>query len=254
MEEGVGHWLWRNGRDQIMEEGKMIRRLCGYQVKIKINAFRLRGRVATVGRKLGVGGALVARRLGVDEGISGLDSDEEDFESGTPPEGGKPGVQKLGIGDALGGCRVDKDYGGFDTEPAKKDLQASSSEKSIPDPGKGKKPISPFALAKASEVKALLNSDLNHHYSIAKLARKVGTNAKTLQDGFKQLFGETIFEYGQGLRLEHGKKLISETELGIQEIAEACGYAEQANFTAAFRKRFGVAPGVWRKGGKSEFL
>jgi AraC-like DNA-binding protein len=50
--------------------------------------------------------------------------------------------------------------------------------------------------------------------------------------------------------LEHGKKLLRATDQSIQEISEACGYAEQANFTAAFRKKYGVAPGVWRKGGK----
>ncbi len=240
----------------------MIRRLCGYQVKIKINAFRLRGGVVLVGRKLGIGAVLGGGRLGVDMGISGLEADEAGLEAGSMLAGRKlgnsgaaesdlqvrSGRQMLENGGCSGGRRNNEDYGGFNMEPAEGDLQASFSDQVVPDPRKGKKPISHFALEKAAEVKVLLNSDLSHHYPIGKLARKVGTNAKTLQDGFKQLFGKTIFEYGQGLRLEHGKKLLSETDLGIQEIAEACGYAEQANFTTAFRKRFGVVPGGWRKG------
>lgn len=216
----------------------MIRRLCGYQVKIKVNAFRLRAGVVLAGRK-----------LGMDAGIPGLASGEEGLQAGRSASGPAPGGQRLGIGGGSGGRRIDEDYGGLNMGPAEGGLQISSSEKTVTDPGKVKKPISPFALEKAAEVKALLGSDLSHHYSIGKLARKVGTNAKTLQDGFKQLYGKTIFEYGQGLRLEYGKKLLAESDLGIQDIAEACGYAEQANFTAAFRKRFGVAPGGWRKGG-----
>lgn len=116
-------------------------------------------------------------------------------------------------------------------------------------PDSGKKPISPFALEKAGELKALLLSDLRHHYSLKALARKLGTNAKTLQEGFKQRYGITIFAFGQDLRLEHGKKLLSEGNLSLQEIAEACGYPEQTNFGVAFKKKFGVGPGVWRKGG-----
>jgi AraC-like DNA-binding protein len=39
-----------------------------------------------------------------------------------------------------------------------------------------------------------------------------------------------------------------ETDLGIQEIAEACGYTEHTNFTVAFKKKYGEGPGMWRKG------
>jgi len=88
------------------------------------------------------------------------------------------------------------------------------------------------------------------HHSIAQLARKVGLNSRTLQDSFKHLYGAGIFEYRLELRLSLGKRLLSETSMGIQEIAEACGYVEHTNFTVAFRKRFGVVPGRWRRLGK----
>ncbi len=112
-----------------------------------------------------------------------------------------------------------------------------------------KKTASPFALEKAAEVQAIIQADLRHHFSIPQLARKVGTNAKSLQDAFKQLYGKTIFIYGQELRLEHGKTLLQDPKLGIQEIAEECGYPDHSNFTKAFKKKFGVVPGRWRKGG-----
>ena len=63
-----------------------------------------------------------------------------------------------------------------------------------------------------------------------------------------QLYEKAIFEYRQDLRLEQGKMLLEETAMGIQEIAEVCGYMKHTNFTVAFRRKFGVVPGVWRKG------
>jgi AraC-like DNA-binding protein len=65
---------------------------------------------------------------------------------------------------------------------------------------------------------------------------------------FKELHGVTLFAFGRGLRLDHGQQLLLDTRLTVREIAEQCGYPEQANFTAAFRKRFGVAPSQLRIG------
>src|SRR5665213_2396548 len=168
----------------------MIRRWCGYQVQIKMRAFR-------VNRRLGGAAFQIPAKVS-----AALD----------------PGVSNPTLPDASSMVQ--------------------------------QKPVSPFALEKAAEVKAILLADLRHHFTIKQLARKVGTNPKTLQDGFKELYELTIFAYGQELRLEHGKKLLSDPALGIQEIAEACGYPEHTNFTKAFKKKYGVVPGRWRKEGK----
>jgi AraC-like DNA-binding protein len=100
----------------------------------------------------------------------------------------------------------------------------------------------------AGKVREILHEDFSCHIPIQKLARKVGLNPRTLHDCFKHLYGKSIFEYGQDLRLQHGRKLLEETDWIIQDIAEKCGYAEQSNFGAAFKKKYGVVPGQWRKG------
>ncbi len=95
--------------------------------------------------------------------------------------------------------------------------------------------------------KDILEANLSTHISVSKLARKVGLNSKTLGDCFKHVYGSSIFVYGQHLRLENGKKLLRETDLTIQAIAEECGYREQSNFSTAFNKKYGIGPGQWRK-------
>ncbi|HSZ31778.1 MAG TPA: AraC family transcriptional regulator [Puia sp.] len=103
------------------------------------------------------------------------------------------------------------------------------------------------AMQCTSSAKDILETSLSTHISVSRLARKVGLNSKTLGDCFKYVYGSSIFVYGQHLRLENGKKLLRETDLTIQVIAEECGYREQSNFGTAFHRKYGVGPAQWRK-------
>ena len=47
-------------------------------------------------------------------------------------------------------------------------------------------------------------------------------------------------------RLEHAARLLVTTDCPIAAIAAACGYADQATFTRAFSRRFGLPPGKLR--------
>ncbi len=77
---------------------------------------------------------------------------------------------------------------------------------------------------------------------IAELARSVGINEAKLMRAFKQVFGTTIFDFTQQLRMELAKKLIETTELSITEIALEVGYDYSSNFTTAFKRYFGITP------------
>jgi AraC-like DNA-binding protein len=103
------------------------------------------------------------------------------------------------------------------------------------------------AIERTREAAGIILADLRKHYSIPRIAKKTGLNERTLQDCFKHLYGKPIFVYGQEARLEHGRKLLLDSDLSIQSIAEECGYPEQSNFGAAFKKKYGVAPGGWRR-------
>jgi AraC-like DNA-binding protein len=127
------------------------------------------------------------------------------------------------------------------------EMAGVGEEKSVIALKKDQRSFSQRALDCASEAAIIISSDLRHLYTIEKLAKKVCLNSKSLQNCFKHLYGKSIFIFGQDVRLEHGKKLLRETDQTIQAIAEDCGYPEQANFGTAFKKKYGVSPGEWRK-------
>ena len=104
-----------------------------------------------------------------------------------------------------------------------------------------------YTLQRTREVIGLATGDLSRRLSIRQLARKVGVNSRALQDSFKFLYGKTIFEYVQALRIARAKELLKTTDLTTEEIAWSCGYREPSNFSLAFKKMTGCWPGAWRK-------
>ena len=87
------------------------------------------------------------------------------------------------------------------------------------------------------------------------LSTMVGMNRNKLNQGFRQLYGATVFSVLRETRFTTALALLRETELSLSEIALRAGYSDQANFSNAFRRRFGLSPKRLReKGGRADRL
>ena len=93
----------------------------------------------------------------------------------------------------------------------------------------------------------VLHDDLAQPPDLAGLAKAVGTNARRLNEAFRNCVGVTVFEYLREARMEQARKLLRETGLAVQVIASDLGYDNAANFATAFRSRFGLSPRDYRK-------
>jgi AraC-like DNA-binding protein len=62
-----------------------------------------------------------------------------------------------------------------------------------------------------------------------------------------QALGTTFREVLEDVRYEAASQLLGSTELPLEEIADALGYAGVSPFTRAFRRRTGMPPGQWRR-------
>ena len=78
------------------------------------------------------------------------------------------------------------------------------------------------------------------------LSCQFGLNRTKMAEGFKFLFGETVFEHIQRLRMERARELLLETDWPLWRVGEAVGYDRQSSFSAAFRVRYGYAPKTLR--------
>lgn len=109
------------------------------------------------------------------------------------------------------------------------------------------KHLTAFEKECALHVRALISQDLTRIYSIAELCRLTGINEIKLQECFRELFGTTIFQYLLMLKMEYARQLLLDTDMPVGNIALLSGYADNPNFTTAFKKYFHCAPDRFRK-------
>lgn len=64
---------------------------------------------------------------------------------------------------------------------------------------------------------------------------------------FREVYGMTIMEYVQSLRLNKAKALLSESDAAIGQISEAVGYTQQGTFTDFIKRNTGLTPTEYRK-------
>jgi AraC-like DNA-binding protein len=88
----------------------------------------------------------------------------------------------------------------------------------------------------------LLSRRLEDPPTLADLARQVGLSETTLKRGFHQVFGTTVFGYLRARRMERAHALLQSGEATVLEAAALVGYSNPSNFSAAFRRQFGVNP------------
>lgn len=95
--------------------------------------------------------------------------------------------------------------------------------------------------------KKLILADLTRHYSIPELAEYAGINMSKLKVGFKFLYNTGVYHYLQERRLEKGKYLLENTDKSLKEIIPLIGYKHISSFIKIFKKRYGLAPDIWRR-------
>ena len=109
----------------------------------------------------------------------------------------------------------------------------------------------PVNLALSEKVHAardIMTTQYQDPPSLHALALMVGTNECTLKSGFKQEFGETVFQCLFDHRMSLATKYLLETSWPIAEVGLLLGYEYQSHFCTAFRRKYGMSPTEFREG------
>lgn len=99
----------------------------------------------------------------------------------------------------------------------------------------------------ATEVEQKITSDFRRRYTVEELAAGYGISPSALKKYFEIVFGMPISRYLRGKRMEEARRLLSETDLSVGEIAAACGYENQGKFGTAFKETVGTLPLEYRR-------
>lgn len=92
------------------------------------------------------------------------------------------------------------------------------------------------------QAKEILESRLENPPALIELAENVGLSLYQLKQGFRKVFGKTAFQYLHQYRMEQARLLLYAGDRRVADVANAVGYSHLGQFSAAFKKMFGISP------------
>lgn len=90
-------------------------------------------------------------------------------------------------------------------------------------------------------------ANLDEPIGLKDIAENIGVSQYHFVRLFRTTMGVTPYQYVREQRIRKSMQLLRESKLPIAEIAYECGFSSQQHFTTAFKGRFNVPPGQWRR-------
>jgi len=78
--------------------------------------------------------------------------------------------------------------------------------------------------------------------SLPELAAEVGLSLKKLKEGFRQVYGNSVYGFLFDYKMEMSRKMLESQHFNVNEVGLKIGYSTASHFIAAFKKKFGVTP------------
>ena len=91
-------------------------------------------------------------------------------------------------------------------------------------------------------IKENYNSDLN----MAVVSNYISMNYSLFSFTFKQYTGTNFVNYLKDIRVGEAKKLLTETDMKVNEISQAVGYDHEKHFMKTFKSLTGLTPSQYR--------
>lgn len=78
--------------------------------------------------------------------------------------------------------------------------------------------------------------------TLQELAAEIGLSLKKLKEGFKQIYGDSVFSFLFDYKMEMARKLLESGKYNVNEVGLRVGYSTASHFIAAFKKKYHTTP------------
>ena len=99
---------------------------------------------------------------------------------------------------------------------------------------------------RVAAARQLIDQQWQEKLTISQIARRCGLNRSKLTRGFRELYQCTVSEALAERRLAEARRQLLATDLPVGLIGYRSGYQNNASFTRAFGRRFGISPSDYR--------
>lgn len=78
--------------------------------------------------------------------------------------------------------------------------------------------------------------------TLQELSEEIGLSLKKLKEGFKQIYGDSVFSFLLDYKMEVARKLLEAGNHNVNEVGLKVGYSTSSHFISAFKKKYGTTP------------
>ncbi|MBN09417.1 MAG: AraC family transcriptional regulator [Flavobacteriaceae bacterium] len=78
--------------------------------------------------------------------------------------------------------------------------------------------------------------------TLNELAKEIGLSLKKLKEGFKQLYGDTVYGYLLDNKMTEAQRMLESKNYNVNEVGLRLGYSTASHFIVAFKKKYGTTP------------
>ena len=98
-----------------------------------------------------------------------------------------------------------------------------------------------------AEIRRYMEEHLDEPLTIPFLSRRVCLSTTTFKEGFRRLYGLPVHTWLRQRRMERAAELLRDSSLSVLGVAQSVGYGSASQFSAAFRRQYGMTPAMYRK-------
>ncbi len=92
------------------------------------------------------------------------------------------------------------------------------------------------------KAKEIMISRMAEPPTLTELSEEIGLSLKKLKEGFKQIYGDSVFSFLFDYKMEYARKMLETGRHNVNEVGLKVGYSTASHFISAFKKKYGTTP------------
>ncbi|MDN3723205.1 AraC family transcriptional regulator [Aequorivita sp. SDUM287046] len=97
-------------------------------------------------------------------------------------------------------------------------------------------------VSKIKKAKQIMVARMAEPPTLQQLADEINLPINRLKEGFKQVYGDSVFSFLFDYKMEVARQLLATGSHNVNEVGLKVGYSTASHFIAAFKKKFGTTP------------
>jgi len=97
-------------------------------------------------------------------------------------------------------------------------------------------------VSKIKKAKQIIVARMAEPPTLQELADEINLPINRLKEGFKQIYGDSVFSFLFDYKMEVARQLLATGAHNVNEVGLKVGYSASSHFISAFKKKFGTTP------------